>query len=144
MAVLVMIGAGATYAVTRPSSQKDESVGAAPSAAAPQIAAASTGPSPEAEGPPPENAFVDLTLEGAPRGARVLLEGKPIGEAPGPLSIPSGETPVQLTVTAPGYDTGKVAIVPNQATSATVVMRKRAPGPTPAREGIPSDLENPF
>jgi hypothetical protein len=88
--------------------------------------------------------FVDLTLQGAPRGARVLLDGKAIGEAPGPVPLPAGDAPLQVTVTAPGYDTGRVAVVPNQAASAMVMMRRRAPGPASSREGIPRDLENPF
>jgi hypothetical protein len=97
-----------------------------------------------AEDSPKPKAFVDLTLQGAPRGARVLLDGKPIGEAPGPVPLPMGDASVQLTVTAPGYETGKVAVIPNQAASAAVLMRKRSPGPASSRAGIPSDLENPF
>jgi serine/threonine-protein kinase len=147
LALVVVVGAVVTYAVTRTTDQSEARVGGASSAVVP--AAGASAPVVDsvlaaAEDSPKPKAFVDLTLQGAPRGARVLLDGKPIGEAPGPVPLPMGDASVQLTVTAPGYETGKVAVIPNQAASAAVLMRKRSPGPASSRAGIPSDLENPF
>jgi hypothetical protein len=146
LALLVVVGAGATYAVTRATGENEARVGGAPSAVVPAASAsgASVDPARSPEDSPAPKPFVDLTLQGAPRGARVILDGKTIGEAPGPVPMPMGDAPVQLTVTAAGYETGKVAVIPNQAASATVLMRRRPPGPASSREGIPRDLENPF
>jgi hypothetical protein len=142
----VVVGAGATFAVTRLGDEKKAAMNVVPSADAPAagVSAAAVDPVRATEDSTPSKAFVDLTLQGAPRGARVLLDGKPIGEAPGPVPLPTGDAPLQLMVTAPGYETGRLAVIPNQAASATVMMRKRAPGPASSREGIPRDLENPF
>jgi hypothetical protein len=145
LAALVGIGAIATYAVTRVTAGQTPATGAIASAPATGAAPASSpsAPVPVAEITPPKE-FVDITLQGAPRGARVLLDGKLLGEAPGPVSLPIGDAPLQLTVTAPGYETGKVAVIPNAAASASVLMKRRSAGPASSREGIPRDLENPF
>jgi len=146
LALIVLVGAVGFYAATRASGKSEARVEAVSSAIAPAAGASITvaPPAMSIDESPKPRPFVDLTLQGAPRGARVLLDGKPIGEAPGPLPLPTGDAPLQLTVAAPGYETGRVAVIPNQATSASVVMKKRAPGPASSREGIPSDLENPF
>jgi serine/threonine-protein kinase len=143
--VVALFGAGAIYLMTRSDRETESRAGAAPSAETPAATiSASTGDEgPMTQAPSPKR-FVDLTLHGAPRGARILLDGKAIGEAPGPVPLPTGDVPVQLTVVATGYEAGRVAVIPNQATSATVMMRKRAPGPASSREGIPRDLESPF
>jgi serine/threonine-protein kinase len=146
LALLVVVGAGVTFAVTRVGDEKKAAMGVVPSTNAPAagVSAAPIDPVRATEDSAPAKPFVDLMLQGAPPGARVLLDGKPIGEAPGPVPLPTGDAPIQLTVTAPGYETGRVAVIPNQAASAAVMMRRRAPGPASSREGIPRDLENPF
>jgi hypothetical protein len=85
-----------------------------------------------------------VTVQGAPRGARILRDGKPLGDAPGPVLVPFGDEPVKLTVVATGYESTNVVVVPNHAASATVVLKKRGPGAATTRDGVPSDLENPF
>jgi eukaryotic-like serine/threonine-protein kinase len=146
LATVVLGGAIGAYALLRGSDENTASVGAPSSAVVPAAGVSSplAEPVKTVEDLPKPRQFVDLTLQGAPRGARVLLDGKAIGEAPGPISLPIGEAPVQLMVTAPGYEAGRVAVVPNQAASATVMMKRRTAGPASSREGIPSDLENPF
>jgi serine/threonine-protein kinase len=144
--VMVLFGAGAVYFTTRATPETDTNVRGAGSteSAPPRVAAAGVEAGPMSAELPRAKPVVDLMLQGAPRGARVMLDGKAIGEAPGPVPLPAGEAPLQLTVVATGYETGRVAVIPNQATSASVTMRKRAPGPASSRESIPSDLENPF
>jgi hypothetical protein len=146
LALLVLIGAGVTYAVTRAGDDKVTAITPTTSADRPAIGvpASSIEPARAAQDSPDPSPFVDITVLGAPRGARVLLDGKAVGETPGPVALPAGDAPVVLTVSASGYETARAAVVPNQAASATVIMRKRAPGPASSREGIPSDLENPF
>jgi tRNA A-37 threonylcarbamoyl transferase component Bud32 len=145
-ALLVVVGAAATYAVMRTSGSNQASGEGASSVNIPAagVSAPVAEPVRSAEDSAKPVMFVDLTLQGAPRGAQVLLNGKPMGEAPGPVALPAGDAPLQLMVTAPGYETGRVAVVPNQAASATVIMRRRAPSPASSREGISRDLENPF
>jgi hypothetical protein len=85
-----------------------------------------------------------VTVQGAPRGARISYDGKPLGEAPGPVPVPFGDEAVMLTVTAAGHESTNLFVVPNHAASATVMLKKRAPGAATTRDGIPRDLENPF
>jgi serine/threonine-protein kinase len=146
LALLVLVGAGVTYAVTRAGDDKSPAAAASMSAKPPatQVPVSSVEPARAAQDSPEPKPFVDITVLGAPRGARVSLDGKGVGEAPGLVALPAGDAPVVLTVSASGYETARVAVVPNQAASATVIMRKRSPGPASSREGIPSDLENPF
>jgi hypothetical protein len=66
-----------------------------------------------------------------------------VGEAPGPIAVPFGETPVELRVTAPGYAPQTLSVTPQHDQSVDVKLDKRAPRPKPP-DAIPSDLENPF
>ena len=84
-----------------------------------------------------------LTVRGAPRGARVWIDGNPVGEVPGPMAVPFGETSIQLTITAPGHEPATVDVVPRPTVAVTVKLKKKATGTTP-RSSIPSDLESPF
>jgi hypothetical protein len=86
---------------------------------------------------------VQLTLRGAPAGARVSIGGTPVGEAPGPIAVPFGEAPVELRVTAAGHAPQTLSITPRRDQSIDVKLDKRAPRPKPP-SAIPSDLENPF
>ena len=52
-----------------------------------------------------------------------------MGEAPGPMPLAFGRVPVQLVIAAPGYESAKLAVVPDQAQSATVTMKKRSAPP---------------
>jgi len=88
-------------------------------------------------------ATVALTVRGAPRGARIAVGGKRLGDAPGPVNLPFSEAPVTATITAAGYEPASVVVVPNRALEATVKLKKRSAGPAPGAP-IPSDLESPF
>ena len=109
--------------------------------AAPGPGPASAGVAPLAAPVPPGS--VELTLQGAPRGARVLMDGKPVGEAPGPIPLPFGQAPVQLTITAAGYEATTRNIVPDRPATVVVKLKKRGEGAT-RRAPIPRDLESPF
>jgi serine/threonine-protein kinase len=89
-------------------------------------------------------ASVDVTVQGAPRGARIWRDGKLLGDSPGPVQMPYGNEAVLLTIVATGHESTSVSVVPNHASSATVVLKKRGPGAATSRGGIPRDLENPF
>jgi serine/threonine-protein kinase len=86
---------------------------------------------------------VQLLLHGAPAGARVQRGDELLGDASSALRLPFGKTPLELTVTAPGYEAMTLSFVPDQDGERDVKLRKRAPRPKQKRE-IPSDLESPF
>jgi serine/threonine protein kinase len=123
--------------------------------AGPQLATTSTPttPSPAPPATPPvqraseservKPESVQLTLQGAPPGARVQLGDEVLGDAAKPVRLPFGETPLELTVSAPGYEPFALSVVPDRDGESEVKLKKRAPRPKPKRD-VPSDLENPF
>jgi hypothetical protein len=86
---------------------------------------------------------VQLTLHGAPPGARVQRGDDVLGEASKPLRLPFGKVPLELTVTAPGHEPQTLSVVPDRDGESEVKLRRRAARPKPSRD-IPSDLESPF
>jgi serine/threonine protein kinase len=116
------------------------STAAAP-ASAPEIASASPVETPASAPAPTAPSSVEVTLLGAPAGARVTLDGAPVGTAPGPLTLPSRSHPVELKVSAPGYEPATVTLVPDHALSVQLSLKKRA---VSAKSTIPRDLESPF
>jgi hypothetical protein len=86
---------------------------------------------------------VQLTLHGAPPGARVQRGDEVLGEASKPVLLPFGKAPLELTVTAPGHEPQTLSVVPDRDAESDVKLRRRAARPKPSRD-IPSDLESPF
>jgi eukaryotic-like serine/threonine-protein kinase len=145
---LLALGGGAMYFVTSAKTDSIRPGASAPTmlstgAPAPPLVVSSDVPG-SASATPSEPPSVEVTVQGAPRGARILRDGKSLGEAPGPVAVPFGDETVMLTVTAAGHESTNLFVVPNHASSATVMLKKRAPGPATTRDGIPRDLENPF
>jgi eukaryotic-like serine/threonine-protein kinase len=112
-------------------------------------------PAPPAQPAEPARGTVEVTVRGAPRGARVLAGDRAIGEAPGPVAVPFGDKPVSLTVTAVGHEQATVTVVPNRPVEVTVKLGRRTsrreaaerpqrPAATGEGTKIPSDLESPF
>jgi serine/threonine-protein kinase len=87
---------------------------------------------------------VSLTLRGAPPGAAVLLGDRQLGTAPGPIAVPYGEQPLQLSVSAPGFGPKTVTVTPNAALDVVLTPDKHGRGQSPKRGVLPRDLENPF
>jgi eukaryotic-like serine/threonine-protein kinase len=83
---------------------------------------------------------VEITLRGAPSGARVTRDGEWIGTAPGSIELPRSEQPVELKVSAPGYESDNVTIVPDRPLRVEVSLKRRAARP----DKVPRDLESPF
>jgi hypothetical protein len=86
---------------------------------------------------------VELTVRGAPPGAHVLLGEEVLGDASKPVPLPFGQAPLELTVSAPGYEPFALSVVPDHDGESEVKLKKRAPRPK-AKRSVPSDLENPF
>jgi serine/threonine protein kinase len=126
---------------------------ASPASAAATTASASAAPArePRAASAAVEEARapIELLVRGAPENAEVRLGETLLGKAPGPFSLPFGTTAVELAVSAPGYTTSKMKLVPDRPHELNVELKrstrpgKRAPG-APKSDDISSDLENPF
>jgi serine/threonine-protein kinase len=111
---------------------------AAPVGAPAQAASGAALPPPSAAAP----RQVSLTLRGAPAGAVVKLGDQPLGEAPGPISLPYGDQPLQLSVAAPGFGPKLITVTPDAPRTITLPSDK-AMRP-PKHEPLSHDLENPF
>jgi eukaryotic-like serine/threonine-protein kinase len=146
LALAVALGGAGTYLATRGNREPPRRpiAGPAPIPAAPPAAApAAPAPAPAVKAPPSPGP-VQVIVNGAPRGARILLDGQPLGDAPGPVAVPFADTPVELTITAPGYEPGRLTVIPRQSLQSTVTLRKRPSPPARPRRSISKDLENPF
>ena len=149
----IIVGAAvlaAVMAIVYRGSGKWHSISPADTATSPQVAMVA--PPPRVQAPqriaPPGAATapprgpqktVAVTVRGAPRGAKLWVDGKPVGEASDPVVLPFGQAPVPMTVSASGYETATVTVVPDRTASVSVRLKKR---PSPA--AIPRDLESPF
>jgi len=148
LAAVAIVGAGVTYlaATDQAPATNDDRRAVTPAAAASgqamELAGLDAAAVPRQVPAPPGS--VEVTVQGAPRGARVLIDGKPMGDTSAPVTLPFGDETVQLTIAAAGYESAQLFVVPNQASTATVTLRKRAAAPAASRPHIPSDLENPF
>lgn len=154
LAALTLAAAGGV--VFRMSSAERPGAGAGPvPSVPPPHSSVPVPPAPTARPQEPARGTVDVTVRGAPRGARVWAGDRMLGEAPGPVAVAFGASPVTLTVTAAGHEPTTVTVVPNHPAEVTVALgrraprgesRGRAPRPPAARDNsqIPSDLESPF
>jgi eukaryotic-like serine/threonine-protein kinase len=149
-AVVAYLGRSALDAPSNPAPPPPAPSAAADPPVAAQLAGASPHPSPvptpprlAAESERVEPKSVQLTVRGAPTGARVQLGEDVLGDTSGPLRLPFGKAPLELTVSAPGYEPFALSVVPDRDGESEVRLKKRVTRPKPKRD-VPSDLENPF
>ncbi len=114
---------------------------ATPAPVAPQPSAA--GATPSVAATPPLAATVAVTVRGAPDGAEIKLGDQPLGAAPGPVEVPRGDSPVQLTIFIPGRSPRMVSVTPAGPDPVTVDLPPDKPRP-PKRNPLSRDLEDPF
>jgi serine/threonine-protein kinase len=116
-----------------------------PSAPPPPAAAPVTPPA----APPPPAAEpsvskspnrVPIRVRGAPPGAELWLDDQKLGTAPGPVLVPFGDQPRQLSVRVPGQPARTLSVTPNAEQELTLPPEK----PGRRRSSLPRDLENPF
>jgi serine/threonine-protein kinase len=145
---VVVLGAGVTFLGTSGLRSNDwptrgpavsASQAAEPPPAAPVVASAA----PAVSQPEPAPTSVEVTIKGAPNGAKVLLDDAQVGTAPGPISMPARQHSVELKVTAPGYEPATVTLFPDRSLTVDVTLKKR-PAPARGKSTIPRDLESPF
>ncbi len=92
-----------------------------------------------AERQPPS---VAITVHTQPARAEIYWNDRLLGTAPGPVSLPRGETETSLTIKANGHMPLTIPLKPTQnlTLSATLTSRPNRP----AKSDVPHDLENPY
>jgi serine/threonine-protein kinase len=88
-------------------------------------------------------AKIQLRVEGAPAGAKVTIDGKRVGPAPGPFDLAPGAS-VELQVSAKGYKARTVPLtVANEDVIVPITLEKKVSVPPPKKNGtsISKDLE---
>ena len=142
--------------VTRGSMSSATSVAAVTARAAtvePSASPAPHGADPSTTTPPvsaPSASTVELVLRTRPEACEVFLGDTKLGVAPGPFALPRSDSPLELTIRAPGHKPSTLSFVP-RGDGAEVVeltrVNRAAPAPAPrppTPKRTPSDLERPF
>jgi serine/threonine-protein kinase len=151
VAVAALLGRSVLQAPASPSSAAVEATPRAevpPAPLAPSVpppVPVAPAPEPAAPESPPHPERVQLSVRGAPPGARVSLGDQALGAAADPIALPYGTAPLLLTVAAPGYESHVLSVVPDRDSESDVKLKRRVVRPSkPAPGNIPSDLESPF
>jgi serine/threonine-protein kinase len=136
--------AGLVFVLRKPAAPVDAgpSVGIVQATPAARAAGSATPAKPSATAPAAPT-DVEVRIDGAPAGAKVLADGKELGTAPGPFKLKPGVA-VKLTVTAKGYKPRDVELTPTENVQVPIALDKApAAGPAggPKNNGISPDLE---
>jgi serine/threonine-protein kinase len=99
-------------------------------------------PAPVPDKPPPP-APVTIDITGAPANSTVLVAGKVIGTAPGPVQLPQSTQALVLVVQADGYTPVSTIIVPDHDQPLTVTLKKK-PRPASAKQTGKDDIIDVF
>jgi eukaryotic-like serine/threonine-protein kinase len=86
--------------------------------------------------------FVNVT--GVPEGTEVLVEGRTVGAAPGPVQLPRGDAPVVLTFKADGYLPMSKTITPTRDEDLKVALKKKPGVGAPAKRSSKDDIIDVF
>ncbi|MCU0675906.1 MAG: protein kinase [Myxococcota bacterium] len=70
---------------------------------------------------------VSLTLESAPSGARVAVDGAWVGVTPTTITLPRADTPRALTFARDAHHDRVMHVVPDRSSRVHAVLRRRAP-----------------
>ncbi len=114
------------------------------SAPSPTAPPPSVAPSASPEAAPAE---VQITVRGAPDGASIVLDGRPIGVVPGPVPLKKSDEKVKLTLKADGYSAAEIELVPDESRTVSIKMIKsKSVGAQPKaqKQEQPREIENPF
>ncbi|HSN29187.1 MAG TPA: serine/threonine-protein kinase, partial [Kofleriaceae bacterium] len=79
------------------------------------------GPAPAPAPPPP----VTLDITGVPKGSTVLVAGKVIGTAPGPVQLPQSASATVVVVQADGYQPLSTIVVPDRDQPLALTLKKK-------------------
>jgi serine/threonine-protein kinase len=97
-------------------------------------------PVPEKPAAPPP---VTFEISGVPANSTVLVAGKVIGTAPGPVQLPQGTQAVVLVVQADGYTPLSTIVVPDRDQPLALTLKKK-PRPTSAKQTGKDDIIDVF
>jgi len=68
---------------------------------------------------------VKVTLETRPPGARVLLDGKPIGKTPDTLVIDQSDDPIEIVLSKKRYESETITLTPNEDQEVRERLRRK-------------------
>lgn len=77
------------------------------------------------------DATVDLTISSNPEGAMVKVDGQEFGQTPAILNVPRSENALKIEVSADGYVSQEVEVVPSETVEKTVTLDKVKEKPKP-------------
>jgi hypothetical protein len=86
--------------------------------------------------------MVMVRIEVTPKTATVYRDDLALGPAPGPFSLPLGADPITLRITAPGFASKTIDVVPKEGLVTKVALVPDVKPKTP--KPISTDLESPF
>jgi hypothetical protein len=86
---------------------------------------------------------VEVTLRGVPPGTKVFVGGELVATTPDAVLLPRWERPVELKLSAPGFESSSVSVFPDRALTVDVNLKRRAVTQRNPN-AIPRDLESPF
>jgi serine/threonine-protein kinase len=91
---------------------------------------------------PTSSEMVEVFVRTTPPGARIAFGDQAPVLAPGPISLPRTTDKLTLTVSALGYQSSTLEVVPTARREYKVALKKG--GPMGAKRVTPRELENPF
>ncbi len=97
-------------------------------------------PAPVPAAPPP----VTLDITGVPKGSTVLVAGKVIGTAPGPVQLPQSTSATVVVVQAEGYQPLSSIVVPDRDQPLTLTLKKKPAAKTGPRKPGRDDIIDVF
>jgi len=127
-ALVVLAAGGGLYFATQgdrgepaPAPASDRATPAPAPAPAPPAPA----PAPPAPAPAPVAHDVILTIEGVPQNTEILVGGKTVGTAPGPVQLAQAKEPIVLVLKADGYVPLSRSVVPDHDQTLALALTKK-------------------
>ncbi|MDI1450757.1 serine/threonine-protein kinase [Polyangium sp. 6x1] len=91
---------------------------------------------------PDETLEIELRVQATPENVEVHLGERKLGVAPGPLKIPRGDAPVELTFSAKGHQSKTVSVEPNHSILIPITLEKEKATSQPRTSGTAKTVKN--
>ncbi|MBV8757941.1 MAG: serine/threonine protein kinase [Deltaproteobacteria bacterium] len=101
-------------------------------------------PAPAPVQPPAPPPPVTLDITGVPTGSEVLVAGKVIGTAPGPVQLPQSASATVVVVQAEGYQPLSTIVVPDRDQPLSLTLKKKPAAKTGAQKPGRDDIIDVF
>ncbi len=144
----LVLGAGLFVAglvvATLVASRRDDPPPSAVAATAPSPPAppAMPTPTPEPTVVPEAALEIDLRVQSTPENVEVYLGERKLGAAPGPLKLPRGDAPIELTFSAKGHQSKSLSVEPNHNLLIPITLDKEKPTSQPRPSGTAKTVKN--